>query len=190
MNEFGLALRNMADTFERMGISYAVIEGIAVRAYGIPRPTYDVDFILSVSREGFSDVFDAIEEQEFSVPEVYRTGRVDQVAEMPLVKIRFYLKDRGVDADIFLAETPFQQEILTRRQRAETMDGTLWLASPEDIVLLKLLANRTRDRSDVQDILFTQGQLDDAYMKKWAAEPGVLPLLEKTLADSRASEEN
>ena len=184
MNNVGRALRSLADTFERLGLAYAVIGGIAIRTYGIPRPTYDVDFTLSVARERLPEVFAAAEREEFSVPEVYRSGWVDTVAHMPLVKLRFSLRDRGVDADIFLAETPFQQQVIQRRRLVETLDGTIWLASPEDVVLLKLLANRPRDVSDVLDVLFAQGQLDEEYLRHWAAELGILSLVERILTEA------
>lgn len=178
------ALLKLAALFDRFQVVYAVIGGIAVRAYGIPRATYDVDFTVALPRDRLKLVFEAAEEIGYSVLDAYRSGWVDTVANMPLVKLRFYLREKGVDADIFLAETPFQESILKRRQRVETVEGTVWLATPEDVILLKLLANRVRDISDVQDILFTQGQLDEAYMRHWAEELGVLPLLETRLSEA------
>jgi hypothetical protein len=76
----------------------------------------------------------------FTVPEEYAGGWVDQVAGMPLVKFRLYLHGRGVDIDAFLAETRFQQQILSRRQRVALDNLEVWLVSPEDLILLKLLA--------------------------------------------------
>ena len=37
---------------------------------------------------------------------------------------------------------------------------------------LAVLANRDRDRSDVQDVLFIQGELDRACMTHWAEQLG------------------
>ncbi|MDA1049666.1 MAG: hypothetical protein O3C40_04180 [Planctomycetota bacterium] len=173
MKEVVETLRDIAGIFERLELPYAVIGGIAVRAYGIPRPTYDVDFTVAVLRERLAEVYSAIEDEGYTIPESYQLGWVDSVAGMPLVKFRFYIKDRGVDADIFLAETAFQKKLLTRRRLVETPDGNCWLASAEDLILLKLLASRPRDLVDVQDVLFTQGQLDEDYMRTWAAELGV-----------------
>jgi Nucleotidyltransferase of unknown function (DUF6036) len=58
----------------------------------------------------------------------------------------------------------------------------LTVVTPEDLVLLKLLANRPRDIGDVQDILFIQGQLDESYMKRWAVELGIADRLTSILA--------
>lgn len=44
MSDLTRALKDFTDLFDRLGTPYAVMGGIAVRVYGIPRPTYDVDF--------------------------------------------------------------------------------------------------------------------------------------------------
>ena len=87
---------------------------------------------------------------------------------MPLVKVRLYLEDKGIDADIFLVESDFQQEVM-RRCIVDTVEGLpVTLISAEDLVLFKLLANRPRDLLDVADIFFMQGHLDERYMRRWA----------------------
>jgi hypothetical protein len=52
----------------------------------------------------------------------------------------------------------------------------------EDLILFKLIASRPRDLIDVEEILFTQGDLDEAYMRRWARELGVAEKLEEVLA--------
>ena len=41
------AARDFIALFERMGIPYAVMGGMAVRIYALPRPTFDVDFTVA-----------------------------------------------------------------------------------------------------------------------------------------------
>jgi hypothetical protein len=45
------------------------------------------------------------------------------------------------------------------------------------------LAARPRDIADIGDILFTQGELDRAYLRSWAERLGVLENLERVLED-------
>jgi hypothetical protein len=52
---------------------------------------------------------------------------------------------------------------------------------------LKLLARRPRDLGDIADILFTQGQLDEIHLRHWANELGILPDLERVLAEPPTS---
>jgi hypothetical protein len=104
---------------------------------------------------------------------------------MPLVKLRSSIRGNAVDVDLFLAETPFQQEIVKRRKQVETLDGTIWIASPEDVVLLKLIANRNRDKSEIQDVLFTQGELDRDYLLQWSEHLKIRDRLEVALDEFR-----
>ena len=54
---------------------------------GLPRPTFDVDFVLAVPRERLADLFAAIEAAWYRVPDSSRGGWGDSVGGMPLVTI-------------------------------------------------------------------------------------------------------
>ncbi len=60
-----------------------------------------------------------------------------------------------------------------------------WFVTAEDLILLKLLANRPKDRVDVADILFVQVTLDEAYLRRWAATLGIAVELEDALRANR-----
>jgi len=187
MNDVLQAFRDLVHIFEGMHLPYVVIGGLAVRAYGIPRATYDVDFTISISRERLDDLYSAVEKAGHSVLECYRAGWVDTVANMPLIKLRTYIHGKGVDVDVFLAETPFQKEIIKRRHFVDTVDAKMWLATPEDIILLKLAAYRPRDKLDISDILFTQGELDQAYLRYWSEKLLVTDRLDEMISQAEGS---
>jgi hypothetical protein len=176
------ALRQFAVLFDQLKIPYVVMGELAVRVHGIPRPTHDLDFTIAFPRERLPELFQAVEDLGYSVPEVHQAGWVDQVAGMSLIRFRLYFAGFGIDVDVFLAESAFQQELLARRQLCILDDTTVWLVTPEDLVLLKLLASRPRDLADIGDILFTQGTLDASYMRQWALRLGIAAQLESVLA--------
>lgn len=183
MSDLPTVVEDFVSLFEDRGIEYALMGGIAVRVYGIPRPTYDVDFTAAIPRDSLPDFYDAVEDAGYTVPETYRSGYVDQIAGMPLVKFRLNLEGRGVDVDMFIAETVYQKEVLHRRRR-EVINGlSAWLVTPEDLILLKLVAGRPRDHADISDIRFVQGELDEDYMRGWAGELGVGESLEELLRE-------
>ena len=127
--------------------------------------------------------FEQATQRGFTVPEVYESGWIDQVAGMPLVKLRMSLESHGVDVDIFLAESDFQRSVLSRRLWHDYEGQPIAFVSPEDLILLKLVANRPRDLSDIGDILFVQGQFDEAYLRHWASELGIPERLVIVLSD-------
>lgn len=182
MTDLTAVIHELAALFDRLSLPYAIMGGIAVRAHGIPRPTYDVDFTLAVPRDRLPTLFAAIEELGYTIPEQYSRGWVDAVGGMPLVKIRLYLEGCGIDADVFLAETDFQQEVLARRIKTEVEGRRLDVITPEDLILFKLVASRPRDLIDVQDVLFMQRRLDEPYLRRWAEPLGVAAKLDEALA--------
>lgn len=172
-------LDELSQLLEAEKIEYVVMGGMAVRVYGIPRATYDLDFTITIPRDQLPRLYDLMEAKGYTVPESYRRGWVDVVAEMPLVKCRVYLSGQGIDLDFFLAESEFQKCVMQRKRREQVNGCTVWIVSPEDLILLKLIANRTRDLADIKDVLFTQGALDQVYLKKWAEALGVRERLEE-----------
>lgn len=69
------------------------------------------------------------------------------------------------------------------RRHLEAVNGfSVSIVSPEDLILLKLVASRYRDVIDVQDILLVQGQLDVEYMRTWADVLDIRERLDEALA--------
>jgi hypothetical protein len=177
------SLHTLVELLDQLSIEYAVMGGFAVRAHGVPRPTYDIDLTIVVDRARFPELFDRLRDYDFAVPEVYETGWVDRVRELPLLKLRRFIRDESLDVDVFLVESNFLAEVMQRRSRLDAEGQMLWVVSPEDLVLFKLLAGRPRDWGDVADVLFIQGSLDELYMRRWARELGISEQLEKALAE-------
>jgi hypothetical protein len=159
--------------------------GLAVRVYGISRPTFDIDVTVAIDPAKLRQVLEAIKPLGFITAEIYERGWVDRVAGMPIVKIQSWSRGHMIDVDLFLAESAFQVELLSRRRQVQANGFITWFVSPEDLVLLKLTASRPRDLGDVGDILFMQGQLDEDYMRRWAKELKISERLEAVLAEHR-----
>jgi hypothetical protein len=184
-------MRNLADAFETavdvlegLDVPYAVMGGMAVRVFGIPRATYDLDFTADLDAQQLAALLDGLEERGFLIPTIYRRGNVDRIAGMPILKARMHLPEGGFDVDFFLVESDFQKVLISRRRRVTTEARQLWVVSPEDLVLLKLAAGRPRDLGDVETILFIMGQLDDTYLWEWAEKLDVADRLETALCHS------
>ncbi len=94
----------------------------------------------------------------------------------------------AVKIDLFiLRPAPFDQSEFGRRRRIELDPGhSLWIKSPEDSILRKLLWFRDaggqteRQWRDVVEILRVSGPvLEDAYLDAWAPKLGLEALLAK-----------
>lgn len=79
--------------------------------------------------------------------------------------------------DLLLAESEYQRQALSRRTpvRLEGMDRDLFVVSCEDLILLKLLAGRIRDKADVAALLeANRSDLDFGYLGDWVPRLAVV----------------
>lgn len=163
-------LRSVVNVLSNCSIPYAVMGGLAVRLYAIPRFTNDVDITIRLRRDGLGGLFKALESIGCEIPSPFREGWLDSVSGLPLFKAEIYDEGRVVEIDLFVSESAFQNSVVERRRSVKTSEGEIDFVSPEDLILLKLISARPRDLIDVQDILFTMGDLDQEYMEDWARQ--------------------
>lgn len=182
MSDLVRTIHEFADLFDRLGMPYAIMGGWAVRLYGLPRPTYDIDFTIAAPSERLQELYSEVSGLGCTVPDQFLGGWIDRVADMPLVKFRLYVEGHGLDIDVFLAESPYQEELLRRRRLHELRGRQVQFVSPEDLVLLKLIAARSRDLGDIEDVMLARPDIDEAYMRRWAGPLGVEEKLEEVLA--------
>jgi hypothetical protein len=178
-------LHDFMEVLGTLKLPYALMGGFAVRVYALPRNTEDIDITVVCTDEMLQEIFRLVEVRGYEVDEVYKRGWKDRVAEMPVVKCKRYVGGRPIDVDIFPCESEFQQSVMKRRRSDDVEGREYWLVTPEDLLLFKLTARRPRDVLDVADIIFVQGQLDEAYLRLWAERLGVLDKLDQALKESR-----
>ena len=182
MSDLVRTIHEFAEMFDRLGMPYAIMDGWAVRLYGLPRPTYDIDFTIAAASDRLGELYAEVTGLGCTVPDQFLAGWIDRVADMPLVKFRLYVDGHGIDIDVFLAESPYQDELLRRRRLHELRGRAVAFVSPEDLVLLKLIAARPRDLGDIEDVLLARPDMDESYMRHWAGPLGVAEKLEEVLA--------
>ena len=92
----------------------------------------------------------------------------------------------GLKIDVYVnPNTPYDRARLTRRRRLPLLpDVTAYFASPEDVILYKLLYYRQVESGshlrDILGILRVSGpELDESYIRGWAERLGLGPLWEQ-----------
>jgi hypothetical protein len=180
-------LHKTLDVFERARVECAAMGGMAVRHWALPRPTYDVDFAVAVEGEPLEGLLRAFEAAGFTVDRQFLEGFTDTLAGMRKVAVACFDSGAVWTVDIFLATTPFVRSAFDRRVDTELEGRGLAVVSVEDLLLFKLLANRPKDRVDVEDTLLVCGPLDLAYLRHWARHLGITSRLDETLRESGRS---
>jgi len=183
-NRVHQAALRLIDLLEESGTPYALMGGLAVPIWAIPRATFDIDLVLSVDESGLRDFLETARTAEFQVDPPFESGFRDVIQGMEKIRIEWWTPEsRRVEIDVFLVSTPYQEAAFARRARVGINGRQTWVLSAADLILHKLVAGRPKDAADVQSILAVQGVPDEAYLREWAARLGVSAALHRAIDD-------
>lgn len=151
-----------AAALDRSGVKCAAYGGLALGMYGEPRETRDADFAVTgvdVERARLAlsdlgvDVVVAFSNVRFGGCDVSRLSLVGgtQVNTVDLVIPR---------------SSRFAENVFRRAVTGSLRGHEIRATSPEDFVILKVLATRERDLEDARSVMETQGtRLDEALIR-------------------------
>lgn len=162
------ALASVHTLLEKAKLDYALIGAYAVNAWLEPRFTADIDVVAVAPAERLAEARTVLEEQG------YKAEFVDGSGSTGPDFLRFTAE--GEDAlllEIQIAKTEFQLEVV---RRAAVGDSGVRISTPEDLIIMKLIAYRPKDRIDLEGLIRLP-DLDWPYIEKWAGEWDVLERL-------------
>jgi hypothetical protein len=178
VDDYIKVLRLVGSRLDRAGIPYMLSGSTAMNFYARPRMTRDVDIVIEISTADVGRMVDLFQE-DFSVDEQEIR---EALAHQSLFNLVHY--DTVVKVDCVVRKrAAYRQEEFRRRRPIEVEGQRISIVSPEDLILSKLHWARESlselQLGDVRNILEAVPTLDWAYMKHWARELGIEPLLEK-----------
>lgn len=170
-------------------VPYVIGDSVASTAHGLIRTTMDVDVVADLKPQHVSAFISALSGQ-FYVDEPTVRRAIARRGSFNLIHLETMVK-----VDLFLAgDRAFDRQQLARRiaeRVAPDSNETLWILTAEDVILAKLDWFRAggeaseRQWRDVLGVVKTQGgELDTAYLRRWAKELSVSDLLERALEEA------
>lgn len=187
------AIRDLLPAFDQLEISYRIVGSVAGFLLGNPRSTIDVDIVADLKPEQVRPLARLLQ-GTFYADEEMMLEYVNKKTSFNLLHLPTMVK-----IDIF----PLQQRAYSQQSfdrfiigEMEAGDETLEVfgLTGEDFVLSKLewyeMTGKTSERqwNDIQVVLQVQrGKLDLGYMRYWAAELGLMGLLEDALREAESS---
>ncbi len=164
------------------GVPYMLTGSMASNAWGIPRSTHDLDFVIQLPPLRVSPLVSAFSDPDYFIDEVSVRAAFAPPHQFNVIHVPSALK---VDFWMLRPE-PFEQEMFRHRVKDVWFGEVLWLATAEDVILHKLHWNRItpsdRQLADVAGIVAVQsGKLDVAYLRHWGGRMGVSRELDKAL---------
>lgn len=138
------------------GVRLAVIGGVARGVWAPARNTVDVDVVADAAE--LATVVAAAGAGGL----VVHAPDFDKMSRSGMARLRLpeHLTGR-VRLDIIAATHPYYERVIERAQIADVGGMQVRVACAEDIVLLKIMADRPQDRADVAAILDAQGRALD-----------------------------
>ena len=159
-------LREAVKFLESEPVPYVLIGGLAAGLQGRPRTTEDVDLMIHVSRARIPGLARAAKQAGFRVEA--------EDAELQWLAsgfFRMWVGDEGdrVAVDLMTSNSDFLREIVWRAQLRRFCGLDVHVASPEDLILLKLMAWREKDLADIRSTIHVAGdRLNREYLERWA----------------------
>jgi hypothetical protein len=165
----------------RAGLPYMLTGSMASNYWGIPRTTHDLDFVIQLPAGGIPKMM-----KEFG-GDLFLDEESVRAAFRPPYQFNAIDTRSALKIDFWMARPEaFDQEMFRRRMKVEVFGELAWIATKEDVILHKLYWNQItpseRQLGDAAGIVAVQGEgLDLDYLRRWSAELGVTPILEKIL---------
>jgi hypothetical protein len=166
-----------ADLFGRMiarlesaGIPYMLTGSFASAYHGRPRATQDIDLVIAPTAEQLRTLLRGLPPGEYYSDEAAALEALRAESLFNVIDL-----DTGWKIDFICRKSrPFSRTEFERRTRV-TVDGlSLYIATPEDVILAKLewakLGGSARQLEDVAGLLEVRGpDLDLPYLRHWVA---------------------
>jgi hypothetical protein len=149
--------------------------------HGLPRATHAIDIVIAPTPSQLEDFLARLSNDDYVSPEAARAA----LQSRRMFNVIDTLSGDKVDL-IVCKDRPFSAEELSRRMQVTYAGISLWVASPEDVILSKLEWARAGDSErqfrDALTVAIAQaGRLDLEYLGRWATRLGVPDLLERLL---------
>lgn len=164
----------MAAAANGAGLAVALIGGVAVNAFEDPRFTKDLDLTVAADTEAVARFVAALERGGFEVLKMQAGGAPSGPDFVQLIR-----PGTPDIIDILTAKTTYQELVIKRA--IQSSEQPLPVATAEDLIVLKLIAGRSKDWIDAQ-ALARHNPVDWDYVTHWAEVWEITDRLERLRA--------
>lgn len=168
---FASLFADLAGALGALGVDWYLFGAQAALLYGSTRVTADVDVTVRLGRRSMAELVAALEARGFelrlSSDEFLAATRVLPVVHRP----------SRIPADLVLAGPGLEDLFMDRAQLHDLSGIQVPVATPEDLIVMKVLAGRDKDHDDVREVLRAHAVQHEQVRE-------VLRMLEQALSQS------
>jgi hypothetical protein len=158
------AILALARWLSSQNVPYASIGGVAVALQAAPRFTQDVDAVVWIDDGRWAAVV------ESAAPFAIVPRRADILDFARRTRVLLLSHAGEVPIDVSCGALPFEQTLIERATRIQIDDVPLRVARPEDLLVMKAVANRARDRADIETLLRQFPNMDTTAARETVKE--------------------
>jgi len=145
---------------ESANIRYMLVGGLAMNLYGVPRSTMDVDIVLAMDQGNLRAFLDMVKQMNMQpVAPVSVETLLDPLVRKSWVRdknmVAFGLRPADPSAPTVdvLIDPPLDIEAALKRVKSQPIGNCrVFLASLEDLIILKEKTGRAQDRADIEHL--------------------------------------
>jgi predicted nucleotidyltransferase len=153
------AFESLVSILNERKIHYAIIGGLAVIQHTRVRTTDDIDALLSLPQIAMAGFFETLAASGFEV-DVEKSIR--EFRDNGLTTVQF----DDVIVDLMRPVLPAYAHVLDRALETQILGHAVRISSAEGLIVMKLIASRPQDETDIQDLLASYGDtLDMDYVR-------------------------
>jgi hypothetical protein len=174
------ALFQVLDILDALQVPYMVVGSFASTFWGRPRMTHDADLVVEITGEKVSELARLLAPSFYAPPFVIEDA-VHKRGQFNLIHLDYAFK-----VDLWLLkDSPYDAVCFERRLLGVMFGREVWVSSPEDVILSKLLWYRAAPVLDrqFQDALevyeIQEPYLEHDYLDRWAHTLGIADLLDR-----------
>ena len=169
MNEELEVLKNVTQSLNNAEIAYMITGSIAMNYYAFPRMTRDIDIVLEIQRKDIATIVSLFNKNYYvdqgSIEQaVNNHGIFNIIHNEYVIKIDFIVKKPD----------QFRQIEFQRRRQIVIDKFSMWIVSPEDLILSKLWWAKDSlsemQMSDIKNLFDSSDNIDKMYIEKWVEE--------------------
>lgn len=163
----------VCEFLNKNSIDYVIVGGFAVLFYGNPRTTMDIDYVIQLEDENIPVLVKFLKENGFHADEYDMRAALKEKSHCTVED-----KDTMFRLDIKGVYSEMDERALRNKRKVDLNDIAIWIASPEDTIVNKLVFAREQDIKDALGILVRQyDTLDMDYLEKTTKSIGVNDIL-------------
>jgi hypothetical protein len=140
--------RRLVSEFEKQGVRYALVGGVAMAFYAEPRFTRDIDLLLDP--HDFQKVKGILEKNgyfESASPWTFQNVAIELHRFLKVVH-----EEDEMLIDILVAKDEEARKIIQNAVEAESEEGKVMLANKKDLIWLKRTRDSKQDQADIEKL--------------------------------------